>query len=85
MEIIFVSKIAKSGKDTNGNERRIIIIPTDRLDDISRYNGKQVKITIQEIQKKAKLQILRNKVNHHTVNLTLVEENLKFKETPENS
>ena len=49
MEITFVSKIAKSGKDTNGNERRIIIIPTDRLDDISRYNRKQVKITIQEI------------------------------------
>jgi len=49
MEIIFVSKIAKSGRDVNGNERRIIIIPTDRLDEISRYNGKQVKITIQEI------------------------------------
>jgi len=49
MEIIFVSKIAKSGRDVNGNERRIIIIPTDRLDEISHYNGKQVKITIQEI------------------------------------
>jgi len=49
MEIIFVAKIAKSGKDVNGNERRIIIIPTDRLDDISRYNGKQVKIIIQDI------------------------------------
>jgi hypothetical protein len=49
MEITFVSKVAKSGKDINGNERRIIIIPTDRLEEISRYNGKQVKITIQEI------------------------------------
>lgn len=49
MEITFVTKIAKSGKDLNGNHRRIIIIPTDRLSEIKKYNGKQVKITIQSI------------------------------------
>jgi hypothetical protein len=49
MTISFVAKIAKSGTDINGNERRIIIIPTDRLKDASKYNGKQVKITIEDI------------------------------------
>lgn len=49
MEISFVTKIAKSGTDVNGNERRIIIIPTDRLKEISKYNGKQVKVTIEQI------------------------------------
>ncbi len=47
--ISFVAKIAKSGTDVNGNERRIIIIPTDRLREISKYNGKQVKVTVEEI------------------------------------
>ena len=49
MGITFVSKIAKSGTDVNGNERRIIIIPTDKSKEITKYNGKQVKITIDEI------------------------------------
>lgn len=49
MKISFVTKIAKSGKDINGNERRIIIIPIDKVKEISRYNGKQVKISIEEI------------------------------------
>lgn len=49
MGITFVSKIAKSGTDVNGNERRIIIIPIDKSKEIAKYNGKQVKITIEEI------------------------------------
>ena len=49
MRIIFVSKIAKSGTDVNGNERRIIIIPIDKSKEITKFNGKQVKITIDEI------------------------------------
>ena len=49
MTISFVAKLAKSGTDSNGNKRRIIIIPTDRLKDVTKYNGKQVKVTIDEI------------------------------------
>lgn len=49
MTVSFVAKIAKSGTDVNGNERKIIIIPTDRLKEVSRYNGKQIKITIEDI------------------------------------
>ena len=49
VSITFVSKIAKSGTDVNGNERRIIIIPIDKSKDITKFNGKQVKITIDEI------------------------------------
>lgn len=49
MGISFVAKIAKSGTDVNGNERRIIIIPTDRLLDVTKYNGKQVKVTVEDI------------------------------------
>ena len=49
MSIIFVSKIAKSGTDVNGNERRIIIIPIDKSKEITKFNGKQVKIIINEI------------------------------------
>lgn len=49
MSVIFVSKIAKSGTDVNGNERRIIIIPINKSKEISKFNGKQVKIIIDEI------------------------------------
>ena len=49
MGISFVAKLAKSGSDVNGNERRIIIVPTDRLKEIKKYNGKQVKVTLEEI------------------------------------
>ena len=50
VETSFVTKIAKSGCDSNGNGRRIIIIPSDRVKDITkRYEGKQIKITIEEI------------------------------------
>lgn len=50
MPISFVTKIAKSGSDTNGNQRRIIIIPVDKLKEvIKNYEGKQVKITIEDI------------------------------------
>lgn len=49
MSVIFVSKIAKSGTDVNGNERRIIIIPTNKSKEITKFNGKQVKIIIDEI------------------------------------
>lgn len=49
MTISFVVKLAKSGTDSNGNERRIIIIPIDRLKDVTKYNGKQVKVTIDGI------------------------------------
>jgi len=50
MTISFVTKIAKSGSDSNGNERRIIIVPADRVKEISKkYEGKQIKITIEEI------------------------------------
>jgi hypothetical protein len=46
----FVTKIAKSGSDTNGNTRRIIIVPSDRVKEITKmYAGKQIKITIEEI------------------------------------
>ena len=46
----FVTKLAKSGTDSNGKERRIIIIPSDRVKEISKnFAGKQVKITIEEI------------------------------------
>ena len=50
MATSFVTKIAKSGSDSNGKERRIIIVPADRLKEITKnYEGKQVKITIEEI------------------------------------
>ena len=50
MATTFVTKIAKSGSDSNGNARRIIIIPADRLKEISKkFEGKQIKITIDEI------------------------------------
>ncbi len=49
MTVSFVVKLAKSGTDVNGNERRIIIIPVDRLKDVTKYNGKQVKVTINKI------------------------------------
>ena len=50
MSTSFVTKIAKSGKDLNGKTRRIIIIPADRLKEVAKmYEGKQVKITIDEI------------------------------------
>ena len=48
--ISFVTKIAKSGSDSNGNGRRIIIVPADRVKEITKkYEGKQIKITIEEI------------------------------------
>ncbi|MFB5630024.1 MAG: hypothetical protein ACE5RN_00375 [Nitrosopumilaceae archaeon] len=50
MVTTFVAKIAKSGSDSNGKERRIIIVPADRLKEITKkYEGKQVKVTIDEI------------------------------------
>ena len=50
MSVAFVTKIAKSGHDSNGNERRIIIVPADRLKEVAKkFNGKQVKVTIEEI------------------------------------
>ncbi len=50
METSFVTKLAKSGTDSNGKERRIIIIPSDRIKEVTKkYSGKQVKITIEEI------------------------------------
>lgn len=50
MVISFVTKIAKSGSDSNGNGRRIIIVPADRVKEISKkFEGKQIKITIEEI------------------------------------
>ena len=50
MATSFVTKIAKSGKDQNGKTRRIIIVPADRLKEVAKkYEGKQVKITIDEI------------------------------------
>ena len=46
----FVTKIAKSGSDSNGKGRRIIIVPADRVKEITKkYEGKQIKITIEEI------------------------------------
>jgi cellobiose-specific phosphotransferase system component IIB len=46
----FVSKLAKSGTDSNGKGRRIIIIPSDRVKEVTKkFEGKQVKITIEEI------------------------------------
>jgi hypothetical protein len=51
MTISFVTKLAKSGSASNGKERRIIIIPTDKVKNIvENYEGKQVKVTIEEIQ-----------------------------------
>jgi hypothetical protein len=50
MQITFVTKIAKSGSASNGKERRIIIIPTDNVKDvIKKCEGRQVKVTIEEI------------------------------------
>lgn len=50
MATSFVTKIAKSGSDTNGNQRRIIIVPTDKVKEvIKNYEGKQIKITIDDI------------------------------------
>jgi len=50
MATSFVTKLAKSGSDTNGNQRRIIIIPIDKVKEvIKNYEGKQVKITIEDI------------------------------------
>lgn len=50
MNTTFVAKIAKSGSDSNGKERRIIIVPADRVNEITKkYAGKQIKITIEEI------------------------------------
>ncbi len=50
MGISFVTKIAKSGSDSNGNSRRIIIVPADRVKEVTKkYEGKQIKITIDEI------------------------------------
>lgn len=50
MTTSFVTKIAKSGSDTNGNIRRIIIVPSDRVKEVTKmYVGKQIKITIEEI------------------------------------
>ncbi len=50
MAISFVTKLAKSGSDTNGNQRRIIIVPTDKVKEvIKNYEGKQIKITIEDI------------------------------------
>ena len=46
----FVTKLAKSGTDSNGKRRRIIIVPSDRIKEIrKKYEGKQIKITIEEI------------------------------------
>ena len=46
----FVTKIAKSGSDSNGKGRRIIIVPADRVKEVTKkYEGKQIKITIEEI------------------------------------
>lgn len=50
MATSFVTKIAKSGCDANGNGRRIIIVPSDRVKEVAKmYEGKQIKITIEEI------------------------------------
>ncbi|MEW6044831.1 MAG: hypothetical protein AB1608_11280 [Thermoproteota archaeon] len=50
MQITFVTKLAKSGSNSNGKERRIIIVPTDKVKEvIKNYDGKQIKITIEEI------------------------------------
>ena len=50
MATSFVTKLAKSGTDSNGKERRIIIVPSDRVKEVSKnFAGKQVKITIEEI------------------------------------
>lgn len=50
MATSFVTKLAKSGSDTNGNQRRIIIVPTDKVKEvIKNYEGKQIKITIDDI------------------------------------
>lgn len=46
----FVTKLAKSGTDSNGKRRRIIIVPSERNKEITKkYEGKQIKITIEEI------------------------------------
>ena len=46
----FVTKLAKSVTDSNGKRRRIIIVPSDRNKEITKkYEGKQIKITIEEI------------------------------------
>ncbi len=50
MTTSFVTRIAKSGSDSNGKGRRIIIVPSDRVKEVTKmYEGKQIKITIEEI------------------------------------
>jgi len=50
MPTSFVTKLARSGNNSNGKERRIIIIPTDKVREvIKNYDGKQIKITIEDI------------------------------------
>jgi hypothetical protein len=50
MQITFVTKLAKSGNNSNGKQRRIIIVPTDKVKDvIKNYDCKQIKITIEDI------------------------------------
>lgn len=50
MPVSFVTKLAKSGTVSNGKERRIIIIPLDKVKEIIKsYDGKQIKVTIDEI------------------------------------
>ncbi len=50
MAVSFVTKIAKSGNNSNGKERRIIIVPTDKVKEvIKNYEGKQIKITIEDV------------------------------------
>jgi len=50
MSVSFVTKLAKSGTVSNGKERRIIIIPLDKVKEIIKsYDGKQIKVTIDEI------------------------------------
>jgi hypothetical protein len=50
MQISFVTKLARSGNNSNGKERRIIIVPTDKVKEvIKNYDGKQIKITMEEI------------------------------------
>lgn len=50
MRTSFVTRLAKSGNNSNGKERRIIIVPTDKIKEvIKNYDGKQIKITLEDI------------------------------------
>ena len=50
MKSTFVSRISKGGKDRNGKERRLILIPGEELEDVlKKFNGDKIKVILEKI------------------------------------